>query len=166
VTLHDLCTPHSIGSYQQCQHILLFKSAPSLLVRSATSSSHSLVVISEHGDVATTKCALCASGSGLSGKRRLVKKVPRVLSRSRIKDDEVILDLGRSFQKKVGQPECVDEIDELTLQWLQTRTALCPCCFSRVGKTDGCTHMTCLCGCEFCYGCGCIECSCPGVDGV
>lgn len=81
--------------------------------------------------------------------------------RVNIQDYEVISILGRSFNQRKGPAGLGnDEIDELTLHWLNEQTTLCPGCGSRIEKTDGCDHMTCLCGYEFCYQCGETHCLC------
>eukprot|EP00585_Thalassiosira_rotula_P013032 CAMPEP_0196131288 /NCGR_PEP_ID=MMETSP0910-20130528/1364_1 /TAXON_ID=49265 /ORGANISM="Thalassiosira rotula, Strain GSO102" /LENGTH=330 /DNA_ID=CAMNT_0041390749 /DNA_START=64 /DNA_END=1056 /DNA_ORIENTATION=+ len=83
--------------------------------------------------------------------------------RSSIHDDEVIAVLGRPFKEREAPTRLdIDEIDELTLQWLTEQTTLCPGCGSRVEKVTGCDHMTCLCGCEFCFKCGRVQCLCIG----
>jgi hypothetical protein len=40
----------------------------------------------------------------------------------------------------------------------------CPQCKHWVEKVDGCNHMSCICGEEFCYGCGRTECNCEDED--
>lgn len=48
--------------------------------------------------------------------------------------------------------------DTLTLQMLQNMRGLqiqqCPTCWKWIQRTEGCNHMTCVCGKEFCYVCG------------
>jgi len=86
--------------------------------------------------------------------------------RSSIHDDKVFVVLGRPLKKREALTQSdIDEIDELTLQWLTDQTTLCPGCGSRVEKVDGCDHMTCLCGCKFCFECGEVRCICAD-DGV
>eukprot|EP00580_Thalassiosira_gravida_P019316 CAMPEP_0201666856 /NCGR_PEP_ID=MMETSP0494-20130426/10372_1 /ASSEMBLY_ACC=CAM_ASM_000839 /TAXON_ID=420259 /ORGANISM="Thalassiosira gravida, Strain GMp14c1" /LENGTH=390 /DNA_ID=CAMNT_0048146391 /DNA_START=40 /DNA_END=1213 /DNA_ORIENTATION=+ len=87
--------------------------------------------------------------------------------RSSIHDVEVIAILGRPFKEREAptRPD-IDEIDELTLQWLTEQTTLCPGCGSRVEKDNGCDHMTCLCGCEFCFECGRVRCLCSNGGGT
>jgi len=87
--------------------------------------------------------------------------------RAEIDDDDVIAILGRPFkQREALSRPANEEIDELTLQWLNNQTTLCPGCGSRVEKSDGCDHMTCLCGCEFCFECGSMQCLCNGDEGM
>jgi len=83
--------------------------------------------------------------------------------RASIDDNDVIAVLGRPFKQReaLARPDN-EEIDDLTLQWLNDQTTPCPGCGSRVEKSDGCDHMTCLCGCEFCFECGSIQCLCNG----
>mmetsp|Transcript_39516 Transcript_39516/g.85222 ORF Transcript_39516/g.85222 Transcript_39516/m.85222 type:complete len:355 (+) Transcript_39516:38-1102(+) len=81
--------------------------------------------------------------------------------RADIDNDDVVTVLGRPFKQREAIARPTDEeIDELTLQWFNDQTTLCPGCGSRVQKVDGCDHMTCLCGCEFCFECGSIQCLC------
>mmetsp|Transcript_34434 Transcript_34434/g.63491 ORF Transcript_34434/g.63491 Transcript_34434/m.63491 type:complete len:278 (+) Transcript_34434:48-881(+) len=81
-------------------------------------------------------------------------------------DDDVIAILGRPFkQREALTRPANEEIDDLTLQWFNDQTKLCPGCGSRVEKLDGCDHMTCLCGCKFCFECGEVRCICAD-DGV
>mmetsp|Transcript_7625 Transcript_7625/g.16514 ORF Transcript_7625/g.16514 Transcript_7625/m.16514 type:complete len:421 (+) Transcript_7625:104-1366(+) len=87
--------------------------------------------------------------------------------RANIHDDDVIAILGRPFkQREALTRPANEEIDDLTLQWFNDQTKLCPGCGSRVEKLDGCDHMTCLCGCEFCFGCGSMRCLCNGDEGT
>jgi len=79
----------------------------------------------------------------------------------------VIAILGRPFKQReaLARP-ANEEIDDLTLQWFNDQTKLCPGCGSRVEKLDGCDHMTCLCGCGFCFKCGSMRCLCNGDEGT
>lgn len=84
-----------------------------------------------------------------------------------LKEDEARAVLGRPFQPRPAQQHHVtpsaEEIDELTLQWIQSRTQPCPGCGARIEKLpDGCDKMECLCGYRFCYKCGApgAECDC------
>ena len=68
--------------------------------------------------------------------------------------------LGRSFRPRPPGRSASnasffgdEEIDDMTLQWLEDRTVPCPGCESRVEKTGGCNTMTRLCGYQFCYSC-------------
>jgi len=87
--------------------------------------------------------------------------------RANIHDDDVIAILGRPFKQReaLARP-ANEEIDDLTLQWFNDQTKLCPGCGSRVEKLDGCDHMTCLCGCGFCFKCGSMRCLCNGDEGT
>ncbi|OIW28831.1 hypothetical protein CONLIGDRAFT_393268 [Coniochaeta ligniaria NRRL 30616] len=47
------------------------------------------------------------------------------------------------------------EGDKQLLALAQSRNwKQCPDCSAVVERMDGCPHMTCICGCEFCYNCG------------
>ncbi len=39
-------------------------------------------------------------------------------------------------------------------EWARSNTQVCPHCYALVQRSEGCNHMTCLCGKEFCYFCG------------
>ncbi|XP_050379823.1 E3 ubiquitin-protein ligase RSL1 [Argentina anserina] len=51
---------------------------------------------------------------------------------------------------------------ELANQKHWRRIRRCPRCKFYLEKTDGCLHITCRCGFEFCYGCGCNWGGCGG----
>jgi len=74
-----------------------------------------------------------------------------------ILDNDVIEVLGRPFQQRSAIAEESaghEEIDELTLQWLNEHTSLCQGCGSRIEKESGCDLIECLCGWRFCFRCG------------
>lgn len=78
--------------------------------------------------------------------------------------------LGRSFEPaKAASPSDEEEMDELTVQWLQNQTTPCPHCGAHIEKEEGtCDMMECLCGFRFCYNCsspGC-QCSCTPANHV
>lgn len=52
-----------------------------------------------------------------------------------------------------GLLPCEDSIDEPTEKLLNDTTKNCPQCFVFITKTEGCNHMTCRCGCQFCWLC-------------
>lgn len=58
---------------------------------------------------------------------------------------------GRVFH---GNTPCDVSLDEATLLEIQEVTKACPHCYSPIIKNEGCNHMTCICGCEFCWLCG------------
>ncbi len=78
------------------------------------------------------------------------------LCRVNIDENDVDHIIGRSFQpRELGSEEAnSEEIDELTLHWLNENTALCQGCGSRIEKESGCDLIECLCGYRFCYNCG------------
>lgn len=44
--------------------------------------------------------------------------------------------------------------------WLRTHARPCPDCHVIVSRSEGCNHMTCVCGARFCYACGFKRCKC------
>jgi len=40
-----------------------------------------------------------------------------------------------------------------TLEYIKKNTVKCPSCETSIEKIDGCNHMTCICGAEFCWNC-------------
>mmetsp|Transcript_37957 Transcript_37957/g.79997 ORF Transcript_37957/g.79997 Transcript_37957/m.79997 type:complete len:164 (-) Transcript_37957:222-713(-) len=76
--------------------------------------------------------------------------------RSPISESDASKVMGRTLQPRnaiAAQKNGEENIDDLTLQWLNEQTVLCPGCSSRVQKDGGCNHVTCLCGYNFCYSC-------------
>jgi len=62
-------------------------------------------------------------------------------------------------------PEHIDKLDKELFE--KERWKPCPGCKLMVEKAEGCDHMTCDCGTEFCYGCGGeyiggMPCNCAG----
>lgn len=55
--------------------------------------------------------------------------------------------------------ESVQE-DTALKAWLQTNARPCPACHVIVSRSEGCNHMTCVCGTRFCYQCGFQSCKC------
>ena len=78
--------------------------------------------------------------------------------RMAIHEGDILRVMGRPFcprmEAAVGEATEDDEIDDLTLHWISQNTMPCPFCQNRVEKSDGCDHMECLCGYQFCYRCG------------
>ena len=78
--------------------------------------------------------------------------------RMAIHEGDILRVMGRPFcprmEAAVGEATDDDEIDDLTLHWISQNTMPCPFCQNRVEKSDGCDHMECLCGYQFCYRCG------------
>lgn len=63
--------------------------------------------------------------------------------------------LGRPYRPKAAAgPASLEDVDELTRQWIESQTAPCISCGARIEKIDGCDLMECLCGYRFCYSCG------------
>jgi len=68
---------------------------------------------------------------------------------------DVLSVLGRPFRpQEARMVPNDDEIDELSLQWLNAQTKLCQVCGARIMKESGCDLMECVCGWRFCYNCG------------
>ena len=81
--------------------------------------------------------------------------------RADIDDGDILRVMGRPFHPRMGQADAVreatnseDEIDELTLHWIKQNTMLCRVSGNRVERSEGCDHMECLCGHQFCNRCG------------
>ena len=74
--------------------------------------------------------------------------------RSNISDEDVQAILGRPFQPRETEMADDEEMDELTLQWLNEHTMPCRGCGSRIEKESGCPLIECLCGYRFCFSCG------------
>lgn len=53
-----------------------------------------------------------------------------------------------------GNNPCEISFDEASNIFIQNTSKLCPMCTSPIYKVDGCNHMTCRCGCNFCWICG------------
>jgi hypothetical protein len=52
-----------------------------------------------------------------------------------------------------GETACEFTLDEATEAVIRTLSRTCPQCQSNVEKNGGCNHMTCRCGCQFCWIC-------------
>ncbi|EXJ64482.1 hypothetical protein A1O7_00818 [Cladophialophora yegresii CBS 114405] len=67
----------------------------------------------------------------------------------RLMDDHAVWDVAERICPK--EEEGLTKLYELGSEkkWKQ-----CPTCLNMVEKTDGCNHMDCICGVEFCYRCG------------
>lgn len=51
--------------------------------------------------------------------------------------------------------------ESVTLKnWLKENARPCPTCHVIVSRSEGCNHMTCVCGTRFCYACGFQACKC------
>ncbi len=81
--------------------------------------------------------------------------------------------MGRPFHPRMGQADAVreateseDEIDELTLHWINQNTMPSRVCGNRVERSEGCDYIECLCGHQFCYRCGeaYVACRCNPED--
>ncbi|KAI9334399.1 hypothetical protein BDR26DRAFT_866992 [Obelidium mucronatum] len=46
------------------------------------------------------------------------------------------------------------EGNEIARKWVLQNASICPSCGLGIEKNDGCFHITCICGCHFCYECG------------
>jgi hypothetical protein len=54
----------------------------------------------------------------------------------------------------------ISEKDDSLMRWLRQHARPCPSCHVIVSRSEGCNVMTCVCGCRFCYSCGCTPCQC------
>ena len=90
-----------------------------------------------------------------------------------IDDGDILRVMGRPFHPRKGQADAVreateseDEIDELTLHWINQNTMPCRVCGNRVERSEGCDYIECLCGHQFCYRCGdaYVACHCNPED--
>lgn len=69
---------------------------------------------------------------------------------------------------QVGSSECPERIDKMDKDLMVKKGwKSCPRCGNMIERTDGCDHMVCDCGQEFCYSCGrliagAIPCNCAG----
>ena len=75
-------------------------------------------------------------------------------------NEDIVKILGRAFQPKQAETRVLDQdMDDLTMQWLNDNSKECPNCKQRVEKNGGCDHMTCRppggCGHEWWWSCGC-----------
>jgi hypothetical protein len=50
--------------------------------------------------------------------------------------------------------------DSRLKHWLKTNARPCPDCHVIVSRSEGCDHMRCVCGTNFCYACGFKSCKC------
>lgn len=85
--------------------------------------------------------------------------------RSAARDRDVIAILGRPFESKRATGDGPnnggeEEVDELTMQWLDEHTVPCGVCGSRIEKESGCDKIECLCGYRFCFRCGAANARC------
>lgn len=63
--------------------------------------------------------------------------------------------LGRPYRHKTASGAAsLEDVDELTRQWIESQTVPCVHCGARIEKIDGCDLMECLCSYRFCYSCG------------
>ena len=93
--------------------------------------------------------------------------------RADIDDGDILRVMGRPFHPRMGQADAVreateseDEIDELTLHWINQNTMPCRVRGNRVERNEGCDYIECLCGHQFCYRCGdaYVACRCNPED--
>jgi hypothetical protein len=81
-----------------------------------------------------------------------------------IRSDHPVYDLCTKEEKeRWDATDVITEEAPVTKTTLRTRlsefrirltTTKCPGCHMRVKKLDGCNHITCVCGTDFCYRCG------------
>ena len=90
--------------------------------------------------------------------------------RTNISNWHVIEIMGRPFQPResLASSETIadEQIDQLTLDWINEHTVACKACGSQIEKESGtCDLMECLCGYRFCYNCGAADGSCNCTPG-
>ena len=61
-----------------------------------------------------------------------------------------------SLCRKLNHPGVCKTNTELLELIKTSQWKYCPHCSNVVEKAEGCDHMTCRCGCEFCYKCGAV----------
>lgn len=52
-----------------------------------------------------------------------------------------------------GESPCTDTFDEASQRLIRSSTKTCPKCLTPTIKANGCNHMTCKCGCQYCWLC-------------
>lgn len=122
-------------------------------------------------DTNIRSCQVC----GVNWKRDYTKSWPghqnrivcNTCSRNKGKTVEYCWVCGREwgrYSDKCGHPDCTWEQDQITmLKNCGTKTIgsvkdcpiirACPRCGTLIHHKDGCKHMTCKCGCKFCFVC-------------
>jgi len=68
------------------------------------------------------------------------------------------------YEQYEGRLKAVFIEDDAFGQWARRNTQGCPRCHVLVQRSEGCNHMSCRCGHEFCYKCGRSskeDCNCP-----
>lgn len=78
-----------------------------------------------------------------------------------INNDHIVYDLCTDEEKTRWHTASTDTVlskrslrERLAEFRIRMITAKCPGCRMRVNKIDGCNHISCVCGTEFCYRCG------------
>jgi hypothetical protein len=61
--------------------------------------------------------------------------------------------IQRTEDVAINNPMTMTLRDKLTSLKIRLTTTKCPLCEARVKRTEGCNHMTCICGYNFCYKC-------------
>jgi Ring finger domain/IBR domain, a half RING-finger domain len=82
--------------------------------------------------------------------------------RSLLSKEDIVGILGRPYEptEKPAIVSNLDDLDELTRQYLASRAKPCPGCGAYIEKTEGCDKMECLCGYRFCFNCGAQNADC------
>ena len=119
------------------------------------SSTASVILLTWHHH----SCHACLSkwieNKEESGRQTILPICP--FCRSNISKEDVIMILGRPFQPRetgANDPNGDDEIDKLTLHWINKHTVPCRGCGSLIEKAGGCDKIEWLCVYRFCYHCG------------
>jgi len=67
--------------------------------------------------------------------------------------------------KDVEKWKAKDSDEEMTINYIKATTTICPSCGNALDRTSACNHITCKCGCRFCFickkvpWCGAYDCS-------
>ena len=103
-------------------------------------------------------CKTCLSRWLVTEESRGSRLLTCPYCRTYLSEYDIVRILGRQLKPTIVpavEREDEDEVDELTLQWLEANTKLCHGCGARIQRVDGCNSMRCNCGFSFCYNCGC-----------
>jgi hypothetical protein len=121
-------------------------------------------------------CSMCsAEFCGLCRKPWMALKIPRHLRGSHSNQVSLLAALGahstgnnggpqrtshegkscEAFGAKAATREDEDEADEYAFIAAALQARYCPGCSMRTQRAEGCNHMTCPCGMEWCYVCEC-----------
>jgi len=75
-----------------------------------------------------------------------IKEIKQQKEQQRIKEIK-----QQKEQQRIKEQNRIN--NKKTLEYIRNNTTQCPGCRISTVKIDGCNHMTCICGAEFCWGC-------------